>query len=247
MAAQDDIQALAQSVYLRIKNRQFDNITSTDGQQFVANIVDFANGFIDELENELDANGNPINWWWVRHAGYTLGTASTGAASIAFPVGVNNLIAEEERYVQILQDGTAVSNWVVVAPNQISNGTNRVTQDMCARVGSNIVFSRQFNSTEQGGTIVGDVTTPIPRLVFGTTSHAADDSQAIATILPRELFVLGIAKNASLPDIVQGKLSPNLAQKFNDLLTNSIARSTVSALADLAEYEDLSFISGVGF
>lgn len=246
MAAQDDITAFAQSVYSRIKNRFYDSITDTDGQTFITLVVDFANGFLDELENETDPVGNPINWWWVRQNGATLGTALTGAASIAFNTTTfNNLIVDEGRYVQITQGGIVVSNWAVVAPGDITNKPNRVIEDMCARVGNNIVFSRAFKSTENNGTIIGDVTTPIPKLVYDTVTPANDVSTALTLVKPRELLVLGTAKNQSLPDIVQGKLSPSFTQKFNDLLNNAIVRSTASSLAERAQRDDYSGIGGV--
>lgn len=244
MAATDDITAFAQSVYLIIKNRYYDDIGSTDGQAFIAQIVDFANQFIDELENELDGSGNPINWWWLRQNGATLGSATTGNASVNFDSDdFLNLIPDEGRYVQILQDGTAVSNWAVVQPSDISNAGNRVTEDMCARVGDNLVFSRAFKSTENNGTIVGDVTTPITRLSF--TGQA--NSDALSTVKPKQLLILGVAKNASLPDIVQGKLSPTFVQKYNDLLTNAVARSASTSLSDTVQRDNLGYISGVGF
>jgi hypothetical protein len=248
MSAQTDITAFAQSVYSRIKNRFYDTITDTDGQTFITLVVDFANGFIDELENELDASGKPIDWWWVRQNGATLGTAATGSASIAFNgTTYNNLIAEEGRYVQLVLGGAVIANFAVVSPGDISNDTSRVTEDMCARVGSNLVFSRTFKSIENGATIIGDVTTPIPRLVYDTTNHSNDNSNALSVIKPRELFVLGVAKNESLPDIVQGKLSPSFVQKFNDLLTNAVARSAKSSLGDTVQRDDFGNIGGVGF
>lgn len=246
MAAQDDITAFAQSVYSRIKNRMYDAITDADGQNFISLVVDFANGFIDELELEVDGVGNPIDWWWVRQNGATLGTATTGGQSISFNTTTfNNLIVDEGRYVQITQGGIVISNFAVVAPGDITNVASRVTEDMCARVGNNIIFSRKFTSQENNGTIIGDVTTPIPKLVFDQTNHANDVSTALTTIKPRELFVLGVAKNQSLPDIVQGKLSPSFTQKFNDMLNNAIARSTTSSLADEVQRDDFSGVGGV--
>ena len=235
------IQNFAQSVYLRIKNRQYDDVTGPDGQVFVANIIDFANGFIDELENEVDAEGNPINWKWLEQLGVSLGTATSGSASATFPSTYLNLIADENRYVQVLQDGSPVSNWLVVAPGDIRNSTYGYTGNMVTLTGSGVLtFSRVFNDQENGGTIVGDVTTPFPR--FSLTN-----AKILSIVKPRELLVLGVAKNASLPDIVKGTLSPSYVQKYDDLLTNVISRNGVSSVGRTAQRDNNGYISGVGF
>jgi hypothetical protein len=235
------ITALAQSVYLRIKNRQYDDITGTDGQTFIANIIDFGNGFIDELENEVNADGQPIDWKVCETLGATLGTATLNSASISFPSTYLNLVAEEQRYVQILQDGTPVSNWLVVAPNDITSQKQRYTEDMVCLTGLNtLTFSRQFNAQEDQGTIVGDVTIPFPRM-------SLTNAKIFNYIKPRELLVLGIAKNSSLPDIVQGSLSPSFVQKYDDLLSNMIARNNSSGAADQADMDDYGYIQGIGF
>lgn len=245
MSPTAQINALAQSVYLRIKNRQYDGITTTDGQAFVANIIDFANGFIDELETEINPDGQAIDWKWSELLGTTLGTATAGASSISFSNSFNNLIAEEQRFVQILQDGTPVANFVVVSPNDITSVTRRSTQDMVTITGNTIngrilTFSRPFTEAEDGGTIIGDVTAPIPKL-------SLTNVQALTMIKPRELLVLGIAKNASLPDIVQGSLSPSFVQKYNDLLANTIARNLSGGAADSVARDSYTYIGGVGF
>lgn len=230
----------AQSVHRAIKNRKYDDILGDDGLQFLEQIVDFTNQFIDELEFETNPDGSPIDWNWVRQLGYTLGKAKTGLASIDLDTDINNLIAGENRYVQILQGGLVVSNWAVVAPDNISNQRNRITQDMVTIVNGQIVFSRVLRDTENNGTIIGDVTLPIPRISF-------TNQDVLTTVKPRQLLVLGVAKNGTLPDIVQGKLSPSYAQKFKDLLDGAIARNSASALADLAVRDDYAYITGVGF
>lgn len=241
------LQAFAQSVYLLIKNRYYDDLTSADGVIFMAQIADFINQFIDELETETDPTGEPLDWSWVRQPNYTLGTAVTGDASVSIPTAVNNLITQPGRYVQVLQDGTAVSNWAVVSPNEISNKTDRITEDMVASIGGNLIFSRVFKDTENNGTIVGDVTTFIPKVVYNSTTNVATNVKALTVIKPLQLLKLGVAKNASLPDIVQGKLSPSYAQKYNDLLTGAIARNMTSSQSDEVGRDDFSYVAGVGF
>lgn len=250
MSPTDQFQAFANKVYMLIKNRRYDDFTSDDGQTFLEMMVDWANMFIDELELELNPDGTPIDWIWVQQLAQTLGTATTGAASVAFDTkNYNNLIAGENRYVQILQDSTPVANFAVVAPGDISNISDRVTEDMCTLVGGNIVFSRPFRDTENNGTIVGDVTGYIPRFTYSTANgkFVATNIKALSVIKPQTLLTLGVAKNESLPDIVQGKLSPSYVQKFNDMLANAIARSNASSRSGTVQRDNFSFISGVGF
>lgn len=246
MAANDDIQAFVQSVYSRVKNRFYDEITSSDGQTFVRLVVDFANGFIDELENQVDTEGMPVNWDWVYDPAHPLGSAAVGDTSITLPGDINNLLTGENRYVQILQGSTVISTWAVVQPGQISNRSGVVNDDMCARVGDTLLFSRAFNDEEDGGDIVGDVTLPIPRMVIDFTTPANSNADVLSVVQPRELLVLGVAKNQTLPDIVQGVLSPSYVQKFNDLLAGALARNTISSKADTVERDDLSDVRGVG-
>src|SRR5262249_11858518 len=148
------------------------------------------------------------------------GTAVAGDASIDAPSGILDLVAGHNRYVQILQDSSVIANFVVVDPDDITNATDRVTEDMCSLVGSTIVFSRQFTDEENGGTIIGDVQTPIPRIIASLSSGSllCTNAKALSLVKPKQLLVLGVAKNSTLPDIVQGKLSPSYVQKYNDLL-----------------------------
>lgn len=240
MSPNQQIQNFAQSVYLIIKSRYYGNIDGPNGQVFVSQIIDFANQYLDELETEINPDGSPVDWVWSRQYAVPLGTATTGAASIPLISGINNLLTDETRYVQILQDGTPVSNWAVVGAADITNVANRITEDMCTVVGGNIVFSRQFRDTENGGQIIGDVTAPLPRM-------SATNAKVLSIVKPKQLLILGVAKNASLPDIVQGKLSPSFVQRYNDLLTNAIARNNASARSDTAVSENYSYISGIGF
>lgn len=252
------LQSFAQSVYLMIKNRYYDDLTSTDGQTFLSSVVDWVNMFIDELETEITSDGDPIDWIWVRQQAVTLGTAAytdgKTLPSISWDsTTYNNLCAGTERFVQILDaaDSTHVlAGFTVVAPDEISNDSRRNTLDMCTLVNGSIYFSRPFRQEENNGTIVGDVTTYIPRIqtIVGSTGQiTATNVDVFKTVKPLTLLKLGTVKNAILPDIVQGGLNPSYTQKYNDLLTNAINRSLASAISPTADYDDLSVIHGVGF
>lgn len=250
MANIDDFTTFAQSVRLVIKNQYFDDVASSDGQAFLANTADWCNMYLDELETETAPDGSPIDWWFARSNGETLGKAKLNKAIIDFDSDdFLSLIAEENRYVQLVQGGAVIANFAVVAPGQITNKGDRVTEDMCARVGDSIVFSRVFTEVEDGATIIGDVTTVLPRIAYtydGTT-FAVTDVSLLTTVRPALLLKLGVAKNNTLPDIVQGGLSPSFTQKYSDLLNSAIARSLASSQGDDAQTDDLSYIGGIGF
>lgn len=233
MGPEAQIEAFAQSIYLTIKNRYFDEITGEDGQVFVAQVIDWTNMFVDELETEVDTSGRLVDWWFARDSDHALGTAVTGAASVSVPTDTDRLITDEMRYVQIQQDGTTISNWAVVHPSDITNRRDRITEDMCAVVGTNIVFSRVFKDTENNGSIIGDVQLKLPRL-------SRTNIKLLGIVKPGLLLKLGVAKNATLPDIVQGGLSPSYVQKFQDLLTGAIARSAASSVARKAARDNYS-------
>lgn len=253
------LQAFAQSVYMMIKNRYYDDLTSTDGQTFLNMVVDWLNMFIDELEYEVNSDGEPIDWIWVRQPKVQLGTAvyTDGKTLPNIPwdsTTYNNLCAGGDRFVQILDptDNTKVlANFTVVAPDEMSNDDRRNRFDMCTLVNGVIGFSRPFRDYENNGLIIGDVTTYLPRV---TTVTSATNGQLVATnvdifstVKPLTLLKLGTVKNAILPDIVMGGLNPSYTQKFNDLLTNAINHSSRSAVAPTVEYDDFQMVQGVGF
>jgi hypothetical protein len=238
MSPDKQLQAFAQSIYLTVKGRYFDDIDTDDGTEYIARTIDWANMFVDELENTTDPNGELVDWWFTRAAGFNLGTAQTDAASITVPTSIDHLITDENRYVQIQQDGTTVSNWAVVHAKDITNSSVRVTEDMCAVVGNSLVFSRAFRDTEAGGIIIGDVSTKLPRL-------SATNVKLLTTVRPKQLLILGVAKNMTLPDVVQGGLSPSYVQKYQDLLSGAIQRSNASSQSIAAVRQSFSGIGGV--
>lgn len=247
------LQAFAQSVYKMIKNRYYDDLTSSDGQNFLSQVIDWVNEFIDELEYEIDTDGQPIDWIWVRRPAATLGTAAAGSTLISWDsTNYNNLIAGSDRFVQVLRaDGSVAAQFSVINPSELSNDSSRNRTDFCTLVNGNVLFSRAFNSGENGLTVVGDVTAYLPRItsIISTTNSqlVATNVDIFKTVRPLTLLKLGTVKNAILPDIVQGGLNPSYTQKYNDMLTNAIIRSQASSLAPSADYEEFSNVRGVGF
>lgn len=245
-----DLEAFAQKVHLVIKNRYFDEIDEEDGQIFIKQVIDWTNMYLDELEDEQDPSGQVVDWWFNRESEYALGTATEGAASIQLPRDVDRVITDEQRYVKILQGDSTVSWWLVVQPGDISNRENRVVEDMCSVVGNNLVFSRAFKDTENSGSIVGDVQLKTPRLTYSinTTDNFTiipTNIKVLTTVRPQTLLQLGVAKNATLPDIVQGGLSPSYVQKYTNLLNGAIARSMSSSISSQATRDSYGYIGGV--
>lgn len=239
MSPTKQIEAFAQSIYLAIKNRYYDDIEGEDGQNYVAQIIDHTNMYVDELENIVNpSDGQLVDWWFNRTNGYELGTATEGGAGIVIPSEVDRLLVDESRYVQVSQDGAIISNWAVVAPKDITNRADRIVEDMCAVVGDSVVFSRAFRNTEATGDVIGDVVLKLPRI-------SATNVKLLTQVRPKQLLILGVAKNITLPDIVQGKLSPSYVQKYNDLLTGAIARSTASSAGQMATRDTYGHIRGV--
>lgn len=238
MSPEKQLEAFAQSIYLTVKNRYLDTIEDEDGQAYIARVVDWTNMFVDELENTLAPDGELVDWWFTRTAGYTLGTAQAGAASVSLAGAIDHLITDENRYVQIQHDTSTVSNWAVVHAKDITNSSSRVTEDMCAVVGNSLVFSRAFRDTEAGGIIIGDVSTKLPRL-------SKTNVKLLTTVRPKQLLILGVAKNMTLPDVVQGGLSPSYVQKYQDLLSGAIQRSNASSQSVEAVRQSFSGIGGV--
>jgi len=119
MAAIDDLRAFTNKVNLVIKGRYFDDLTSDDGINLINQTLDWVNMYIDELETETGPDGQPIDWNFCRSDGENLGKARLGASTIDFDTSFNNLIAEENRFVQVVVAGKTISYFAVVAAEQI--------------------------------------------------------------------------------------------------------------------------------
>lgn len=240
MAYPQAITDFAQSVYLVIKNRYFDDISSADGQTFISQVVDWTNQYLDELETVTDQMDEPVNWKFMIQGGFALGSGATGDTAIDLDSSVQGLVTSPGRYLQITDStGTVQSNWTVVSAEQVINKAV-VQEDRVYVANGQIVFSRPLTDLENNGTITADALVSIPRL-------STTNTKALTQVKPKQLLVLGVAKNASLPDIAQGGLAPSLVQKYNDLLTSAIARNNASSVNDTVARDSFSYVSGVGF
>lgn len=238
------LQEFTQQVYLTIYNRRIDDITDEDGIEEIEKVVIMCNLFLDELERETDNDGAPINWLYLRENAAEIGTIATTTDTFDLPSGALRLVANPDRPLTISQDGSPVSIWDVVDPNLITQRNNYYTRPQRATyVNQKIVFSRLLNDTEIGGTVNADIVDSFPRLVYdASSSHNVD---LFDLPIPRQLLVLGTAKNSSLPDIVQGGLSPSFTQKYGDLLAGHKADNMQTSEPGEAVTDDYSDIGGI--
>lgn len=239
MTDEQKLQEFTQQVYLTLNGQRIEDITDEEGVEAVATTIIWCNLLLDELEKEKDPDGTPTNWSYVRENDKTIGTVAAAGDTFDLPAGAMRLVAEEDRPLVIMQDDTVVSIWDVVDPNQITKRnsftlrTQRVTY-----ANQKIVFARPLNDTEIGGTVKADIVNSFPRL-------ASDDTTLFDLPIPRQLLVLGTAKNAVLPDIVQGGLTPSFVQKYADLLDGEKAANMQSSTPDEAVTDDYGGIGGV--
>jgi hypothetical protein len=241
MTSLEKLQAFTQEVYLTINARRLANITDTSGVEAVAVTVIWANLFLDELELERNPDGSILNWNFLRQNDKEIGTISEATDVFNLPGDAIRLIAEEERPLIIMQDGAIISVWDVVDPDQITNRRYATARDQrVTYVNQKIVFSRPLNETEIGGTIFADVMNSFPRL-----SQSPINIEVFDLPVPRQLLILGTAKNSSLPNIVKGGLSPSFAQKYSDLLEGLKMGNMQTSVGDEAMTDDYSFIRGV--
>lgn len=222
---------LAQSVY-RIVNGSKNAATGAILTTFVALYQDWANDFISELELETD-----WNWWRIQDNNF--GTASNTVA-LTIPTDFRKLVVNIDRPIYLQQDGTTVSTFLVVDPNNVNNPADIEKEDRVTFINGKFVFSRPFRDEELGATVYGDYMQNAPQI----TSAAGGDA-VISVIKPYKLLTLGIAKDVSLPDLVQGGISPNIEQRYLKALSAAIAQNAQSVATGTAPYESYSTIRGI--
>lgn len=232
----DTITELAQDIYL-VKNDEKSDATGTELTKLLSETVMYANQWLGEVELEAD-------WNWVRENDVTLGTiASTASRTVPLTdATIRKLVTSPYRPLTLSHDGAVIATFNIVEPNQIANPANFDTHDRVTVIGRNLIFSRNFTDLEVGATITADV---IHYLTPITNDATFTDISVLAKIHPRQLLVLGVAKNSTLPNVIQGQLSPSYVQKYNDLLSKAIAENNATSDSYEAEREDFSFIGGL--
>lgn len=233
------ITAFAQDVYLA-RHNQMNDATGTDLSDFLNQTIGWVNQLIPEIEKKAD-------WNFVRTNDDTsIGTVTTSTTlSYALPDGIRKLVINPHRDLTIQQDGTIVSSFKLVNPNQNYDPTDHFDiRDRATVLQRRVIFSRPLNLTEVGGTITADTIAFIPQLTLLDAS-LLDILDQYPDI--RQLFVYGVLKNQILPDIVQGGLTPSFSKRFDDFLAACVAENNLSADTDDADRESFGWVGGVGF
>lgn len=252
MTPQEKLNQFVNDVYLTRFNRFVDGLmnngvmissapTDTDAIEEITKTVRWTNMLLDELERELDIDGQPINWQFARTNDESLGTIATVNQVFTLPTTIQRLMIDSERPLILMFGSSIISRFEVVDANQITRRAGQVLEDKVAQVGRNLVFSRPFKTYEIGATVNADTIHYLPRLVSG----AGINTTVLDQVQPYEMLVLGVAKNATLPDIVQGGLSPSFVQKYGDLLENAKAENGASSNGDENIREDFGSIGGI--
>lgn len=225
------IEALAQKIF-RTWNGRKNRVTGTQLTEFISTSIEWVNEFLPELEKEA-------YWSWSRENDYEFGSASTSSTTFDLDDDIRTIVKMPERPVYLKDsDGVVKSTWQVVNPNVLRNMSVASSEDRCAVVGRQLVFSRNFTAEEAGATVYGDVMYYLPEL-------SSTNVEVLDLVDPVELIILGVAKNQALPNVVKGGLTPSLTQKYADLLAGAKQENDTSAQPEDSNDDNLSFIQGV--
>jgi len=146
-------------------------------------------------------------------------------------------VVDEDRPLVLMYDGSIISKFDVVEPNQITRRRlDPSNEERVATVKRTLVFSRQFKDYEIGATVVCDTIEELTPLSVANVS--------VLDQVPYQLMVLGTAKNSIRPDIVQGGLAPSFIEQYADELDKAIAENNATSVGDTAVYDDFSGIGG---
>ena len=227
----EQITNLAQSIYLA-KNNRYNDVEDEELDGFLAETIDWVNQYTQELELEAD-------WNYLRTNRNLIATiVDPLIQTYPLPTEVRTVVVSPYRDVVIESGGVVISHFVMVNPNQISDPNDPYAGDRATVINRQLILSRPLTDNEVGGELRADTIDTMPQL-------AIDDATLLTLVRPQQLIVLGVAKNATLPDIVQGGISPSLTQKYNDLLQKAVAMNNATAEALEVPTENFNFIRGV--
>lgn len=234
MTPQQRLEKFVQDVNRTAFGSALISLTDVDGLEAIANTRAHLDMFLDELEMETDEIGDPVDWDFARNFNSTIGTISTASQTFPLPADIRKVIVDMNLPVTLNFAGIRIANFDVVDPDQITNQRGMTTDDRVTSIRNTLIFSRLFRPTEIGATVIAPTMSSLPRV--------ADDSTfgVLTQVRPYQLLVLGVAKNMTLPDIIQGGLSPSFVQKYADLLDKAKAENRASSIGDTMFRENFS-------
>lgn len=231
MTPQERVTQLAQSIYLA-KNGRYNDVDGSELTDFLNQTVDWVNQYLEELEYEAE-------WNYLRTNQQLIASINDlTVQAFDLPEGVRTIVVSPYRDIVIKQDDVTISTFTMVNPNQISDPTYTERQDRATVINRKLVLSRPLKDTELNGDIKADTIAFMPKL-------ALDNADVLDLVKPQQLIVLGVSKNATLPDIVQGGISPSLTQKYNDLLQKAIGINGQTAEVLDMPSENFGWVRGV--
>lgn len=225
------ITELAQQIYLG-RNQERNDVTGSEFETFIDNTISWVNQYLPELDKEA-------YWSWVRENDYRIANASAvPKPKYDIDEEIRTVVIDYDRPVYLEKGGRVIATFDVVSPNLLRNARQQSSENRCAVVGRQLVFSRAFTENEIGATIYADVVNYLPKL-------SRTNTEVLDLVDPVQLIVLGVLKNQTLPDIVQGGLSPSFAQKYADLLEGAKELNDMTSQDADASIDDMSGIRGV--
>lgn len=232
MSAIDNIESLAQDVYLTING-----VTNDDEGD---DLIQFQNDFIRAFNLWKDEFETEAYWTKLRVDDYTLATiADTTTYSFTLPDEYRSPVFNQNKYLKFVSaDDTVIASFKMVDPNQRQVDDSWDKPDRATFVGRNVVLSRPPKDVEVGATIVLDVVEFLPPL-------ARNDDSAIALLPNKQLAVLGVAKNTTLGNVVKVSLSPSFAQKYGNELQRAIAQNNLTNELDDMQRDSYAYINGI--
>ena len=231
MAAIDNIRELAQNTYYTINGAENDD-TGDDLTTFENNFIRGFNLWLDEYETET-------YWNQVRVDDYVLATiGDTTTYLFELPDDYRTPVFDMDKELKFVVDGTVISRFKMVDPNQRVVDDELSRPDRATFVGRNVVLSRAPTAEEVGAEMILDVVQYFPKLT------RTDDS-ALELIYSKNLAVLGIAKNNTLADVTKVSLSPSFAQKYNNELNKAVNINNSTNEVDMMRRDDFSSIGGI--
>lgn len=233
-----DIVTVAQMIYMQTHGIEND-VTGSDLTQFLNDTIMWTNFWASDFELAAD-------WKFLRTNNNVLGTVSA-TQQYSLDPSIRKPIYHPQRMMTMQQDGTVVSRWTIVDPDQIqqdpristlNNSTGYIGPDYCMVDNGVLTLSRPPKDFEIGASIVADTIAWIPQLTL-------TDSTLLTTVTPPKLLILGVAKDQLPPDLVRGGLASLIETRYDKLLAAAIQDNGGTSMDDDSMPDDLSDVGGV--